>query len=430
MPFPRVSQVLSILLMTSALVWAVACAPKSSVEGQQNQMTGGQDGGGGHTLQSTEAEVNAAIDRALKLAQEHDYKLNIFSMWQWNRLFFVHPKSTDASLEIFNTGCRVLGGPAAEAECRVFTGRPKDDPKFGTGIKNVRRHMTKGYFAATLAKSQVRRVQGDCGTAKDKHAHASVSKFEIGAEICLSLDHLRRLPPSALLREVLGLLFHEMAHLNGFQENEAHLLQSAFGEFYIRRFSAISRERYFTEMNNYITEIYISSDMIKPETLNYRMSRILSAIESMPFLTDPVGIQQTVELESIQPALALSYSMMNFYIKYWDLQAAGLPKTKKEIVKLSNEIKEDVRQIIANFNSFAGERGYQERTSTYKGPDEESEVHYTEWPDAKCPVKTDLSRFDINTSVDRLRFRIYWGHHIAWLLTTEFQRLPDCDLSQ
>lgn len=418
-------------LLLSFAFFAVACSknnsPGSDTTTIASDMTGGQDGGGGHTLQSTEAEVNAAIDRALKLARDPDYRFNLFTLWQWDRLFWVHTASTEESLEIFNNGCRVVGGKEAESECRKFTGRPKDDPKFGTGIREIRPFMTKNYFGAILDQSEIKRIQGDCGTAKDDHAHASVSRFEIGAEICLSINHLRRLPPSSLLREVLGLLFHEAAHLNGFAEKEAHLLQSAFVEFYIQRFSSLTKDRYHTAMNHVLSDLHLAAEMMKPENYNQKMGRLFAALESMPLMTDPLGIQQTLGLESPRPALILSYSVMNLYIKYWDLYEDEEPKSKREIEKISQTLQKEISQIIGNYNGFAGTRKFEIRESTYKGPDVKPEYTLVPWPAAKCPATPNLGKLDVNKATDRLRFRMYWGHHIAWILSNEYAHLPKCE---
>ena len=66
--------------------------------------------------------------------------------------------------------------------------------------------------------------------ADDKDdAEASVTSYDLNATLCFSLWRLKRLPPSDIEKQVLGLWIHELAHMNGHREETAKVLQKMAG---------------------------------------------------------------------------------------------------------------------------------------------------------------------------------------------------------
>lgn len=59
---------------------------------------------------------------------------------------------------------------------------------------------------------------GPCPSSTTQHADASVSTYQYNAQVCFSLDQLRRLPPENLDTQIFGLWMHELLHMAGFKD--------------------------------------------------------------------------------------------------------------------------------------------------------------------------------------------------------------------
>lgn len=70
-------------------------------------------------------------------------------------------------------------------------------------------------------------VPGDCQSNDEGSVDAS-TLYAKAAPICISINRLKRLPESALSREIKALLAHEFAHHFGFSESEAQSIQRYF----------------------------------------------------------------------------------------------------------------------------------------------------------------------------------------------------------
>jgi len=71
------------------------------------------------------------------------------------------------------------------------------------------------------------RDDGPCYQENGAPADATAS---IRGELCFSVPRLRRIPPSSLVSEILALALHEVAHVFGFNEESAEVLQKLFSE--------------------------------------------------------------------------------------------------------------------------------------------------------------------------------------------------------
>jgi hypothetical protein len=262
------SKILLCLIACSA-VFVGACARKDSspsfekprppvdLIGGRNQQDGGQDGGGGTVNMSTDAEVKAAIRLALKLATEPDYRSNIFYgfwLWKLKTLDFgirASDKEKDRlekqrAQSLANSVKIVLG---TDMKCIVPRDASKPDKDCDFNGENVQlmgnvdeftEHLG-GHFRRLIKKSKVVvRDDGDCGSNSSGHSDASVTALKPGADLCFSVPRLRRVPPSALRREILSLLYHEASHLSGFGEADAREQQSSFLSYLSSRFGDFS----------------------------------------------------------------------------------------------------------------------------------------------------------------------------------------------
>lgn len=89
------------------------------------------------------------------------------------------------------------------------------------------------------------REQGPCSVTDNHHADASVTPMDRTGVICFSLENLMQQSTFALESVVAGLWFHELAHMNGYNEDDADLVQEVMEQAYShigqRYYSAVSK---------------------------------------------------------------------------------------------------------------------------------------------------------------------------------------------
>lgn len=253
----------------------------------QARFGGGQDGGGGSVERSSIEQVRAAVSRSLELVYEPHSQVHIYyNFIAWNMYRLVdkslaegevllsnieagssasksEPESSDsvvsrgrsrvsdselyrvalakkekkAASDLLDNAMTVVTGERSTC----FVDRKSCSKKVAGSTRPVIDQMGE-HFLRMIRMSKIdRRESGPCESNGNDHVDASVSAFRPGADLCLSLSSLQRVPPSSLQKEILALLFHEAAHLSGFGEEDARRLQAAFGEYYDYRFGAASR---------------------------------------------------------------------------------------------------------------------------------------------------------------------------------------------
>lgn len=292
----------------------------------RNNSDGGQDGGGGHVLVSTSAEVREAIRLTMELATSSNFRFNPF----YNFLSFQLLKSQFAkdpnvlgqtdydnptSYKIFDVvggygdfGCLVWGGLFRNCPASNYTQIPNSI--FPLGFRNHTREL--------LGASPIVYLEdGDCGSPQDNHADASVSRFSKGATLCFSVGNLRRIPPNNLREHISSLILHELAHLNGYNEADAQLLQTTFLDFYGFRYAALDQTMVRQQITTALQRIEMllkDEDFGKPNK-----NRILSAqasaaavqmLTDMPSWADPVSMTLALQLKS--PLRAYEFTVRIF----------------------------------------------------------------------------------------------------------------------
>lgn len=104
-------------------------------------------------------------------------------------------------------------------------------------------------------KLETLQVLEECLSHQGKSKSASVTDFNINGEICISGTHLSQLPPESLRKQVHALLFHEISHLLGYNEDHANHIQSIILAHYDSLFTkensnSHSEEIFMMEVNN------------------------------------------------------------------------------------------------------------------------------------------------------------------------------------
>lgn len=210
---------LSFISFLTALALTSACAKKQAVQSEGTQSTGG-----GSATYSTAAEVDRAIDLAIRMAQEPNHRLNIFA-------------------QFFMDVGRVSSSDFIRSPEHLFPSLGTPDPKADLSQKTFGPNFKSPFLEALSKNKLTRRPLGDCfTTVTGEHKDASVSELSLNAEICISVGNLTRIPPSSLLREILSLSLHEAVHMAGAKEDEAKIWQTQFSEYFGRRFGDVSTD--------------------------------------------------------------------------------------------------------------------------------------------------------------------------------------------
>lgn len=180
---------------------------------------GGHDGGGANLWASSASEVKAAIHWATEELRSD--KVN----WLF-RASPYGPKFRRDDGEIVSV-IQCLTTPAVCQSVDALLRRAEEGGK------------TFGNAWDYLKESPLElKEDGPCPASDKKHAAGSVSAFQVGAKLCLSVYELSRTVPGGLRAQVASVLAHEMAHLMGFDEETAFQVQKGV----VENFSRITRE--------------------------------------------------------------------------------------------------------------------------------------------------------------------------------------------
>ena len=182
-----------------AEVKAITPPPSSAA---QSNGGGGLDGSGGDTIQSSEAEVHAALTEELGNLPERLNNMGGALRLQPEITEFLYGKESRSLLQDF-----FKDGSASLSDGTVITSE-------SFMISNIKNHKIKMTVQASA-----------CSTADGIHAGSAIGDVNAG-EICISTDKLRLLPPKILNEEIFKLLIHEISHLAGFNESKAVSIQT------------------------------------------------------------------------------------------------------------------------------------------------------------------------------------------------------------
>ena len=224
----KANKVFSRIVSIIGLLFMVACNDGSSAV---SQAQGTSDGGGGVVSRSTEAEIRAAVDFGIELLDNKEFVLSIaYGGDEYSKLSEEDQKAySDAHL--------VLMGPSYMGSILILPmllNADPDDENYELNFEAM--DQIKNKYSSDLIKDYIAmstitfKEEGPCPSADKDNADASVSYYDLGAEICFSLENLKRIPKESLQRHVTGLLTHEVLHLFGFNEAVASATQSSVVE--------------------------------------------------------------------------------------------------------------------------------------------------------------------------------------------------------
>lgn len=274
------------ILMVCLISLALTCCRRkfdnSTGSGQGIYHPGGQNlgtehGGGGTSTKSTPEQVNEAIDMAIQMTLEPEWIKNIFAQFVNDK----HFSKNQAERDFFKYPKYIYPiDPSGNSSEKVF-----DSPQF------------KAFGTNTIERIP----QGDCPHRPDEEtADASVSSFDLTAKICFSVGNLAKLAPSILLKEVLGLIIHEAAHMGEADEKEARKYQKYFTDYFAARFGDVTVDD-FTRTTQGILNVTnrkilrakntASSQLVNSRHSFAQMGSIIADMNSIPYMDDPLAIE-------------------------------------------------------------------------------------------------------------------------------------------
>lgn len=323
---------------------------------------GGQHTGGGNHLESSSVDVNTAIDLAIELLNEPVRRENIFvQFWfEWGRQsknpIVSHPDRFFPDLKI--DGETQMGEPSP------------------TSLE----HSQSPALNALKMNKVTRLATGDCPNSVIKrHTDASVSSFDLNAEICFSAENLARVSSPSLLREVLSLAIHEAAHMAGADENEAVVWQQEFAAYFTARFGDVSSDSVSTPTLRLLAEaksLIGKARTLPPDSKTVRVlvERATQKLILLPDFTDELSLR--LKTRPAHPDLIANYYnsvvalirqiQINFDFQFEAPRIAyGTPQKVKfifpefniavQIPKALDDISESLDRITGNFLAFTGE---------------------------------------------------------------------------
>lgn len=195
-----------------------------------NSGGGTLDGGGGDPIFATRDSVVSTVNEVWALLTAFKATNPLFLAFQKAESIAdndnpVIARATDEEVKIEKRALemlnKILGKPNGGTFLSAGTAERTtldESPVFG---------IKKQFDVVQLASKKIEFLEkGFCRPTGDhKGTWASVSKLQLDGEVCISVEALQRSASASLRHDVVALLSHEIAHLYGYQEDDAVFLQ-------------------------------------------------------------------------------------------------------------------------------------------------------------------------------------------------------------
>lgn len=376
---------------------------------EQSRHEGTESTGGGSAAYSTAAQVEKALDLAIKLATEPNHRINVFVQFFMDKGRISPTSFIRKPDHLFPS----LGDINSDAELGDIT----DGTRFTSP------------FLEALSKNKLeRRSSGDClTTVQGEHKDASVSQLSLNADICVGIGNLTRIPPSSLLREILSLLLHETVHMAGAGESEAKVWQQEFSEYFGLRFGDAISDTVTGETLRALGAAKIllkrANDLASTNSSDSKiygvMGRAAQIMIGLPDLLDPLALN--LKMKTSKPELYGNYanSVLAFIVEAQvkfqfpplkpafiapvsDMPAGGAPPAivPDQIQITLGKLNELFYRVNENFLAFTGAEGA-ESVCVIPGPRLNKDnfnraVHKPVFPKVNCNPSGQLEFKPIN----------------------------------
>ncbi|MCC6137892.1 MAG: hypothetical protein IT287_04620 [Bdellovibrionaceae bacterium] len=209
-------------------VFLLFCLPIFTIGCNDNSDTrnGTSDSGGGNVKKSTAEDVRAAVPKALGIIHSDKFYWKI-SFASWPKYYTLSEEQQKLSSNTFTT----LVFPTTEIfkKMKLQISDNMTEEEFDAYIQEkdeLKKIYKSDLISDYIDASKIYFLEkGPCPASDKADADASVDKFTLDARICLSIDRLQALPKEDLIKHIVGLLTHELAHMFGYGEDAAVLVQ-------------------------------------------------------------------------------------------------------------------------------------------------------------------------------------------------------------
>ncbi len=142
-----------------------------------------------------------------------------------------------------------------------------------------------------IRNQKIRREEdGYCAAQDERKYLGAVDRLDRRGRICISVYGLMRLPSGSLKADLMGLLIHEAAHLNGYNEEDARHIQRYFLKHYrfiVRQAGEYARFNRKTNLYTSATSYWATVIRYEPLTEQYVKSLYRLAHRFKPFVPPP-----------------------------------------------------------------------------------------------------------------------------------------------
>ncbi|MGE4133564.1 MAG: hypothetical protein AB7F86_18150 [Bdellovibrionales bacterium] len=195
-----------------------------------------------------------------------------------------------------------------------------------------------------------------CSGPNDHQFLASVTKLNREGEICISVHGLTQLPSGSLKRDLIALMAHEIAHLNGADEDLARKVQ----RFFLKSMPQLLRERgdevKWDLLEQYVDRIMhdwtglIAYEVISPELLD-RMQKMISMM-SMTRIPHPY-VGPELNLKQPQDYKRINRQLVDMRTKLARLRYKMVDARKRDLqAKMTSEYLLELREVITAIMKF------------------------------------------------------------------------------
>lgn len=240
----------------------------SACSSDDKKHNGTSDSGGGVIGTSTEAEVREAVSSSIQILRTKSFFENVRGLSH----FKFQKKSLEEKKAYF-FALTFLQFPDSFYE---NFGQFSDwkDYFTKTGIETysappevIASKLKFENAGEYLVEDKIKLKEKGACTADDKiDADASVSRFDLDAEICLSLENLKKIPKESLRKHVTALLAHELTHMFGFNEISAKMIQEAVAIEYEEVISSSA-----SRVPSHLLNMLLSSLLMMEKTKSYAL---------------------------------------------------------------------------------------------------------------------------------------------------------------
>lgn len=216
-----------------------------------------------------------------------------------------------------------------------------------------------------LGKKRLQMLEkGLCSGSAHKATTASVTKLSMEGEICVSIDGLQRLATASLSHAVLALLVHEIAHLVGYDEDDAKFLENYFIkniDKILRKDGAGARASYRDAVDRLSGLKLIRYDFLDGQF----MAALRVQLEMTAFLSvamrgaaeDEINVAQPEMEEKAHAALSEALSMLIVMDTWWIKNNSNwkpIPVTKEHLEKIREIALAllNARQLLTEYLGF------------------------------------------------------------------------------